>query len=846
VKTYGIATVVCLGIWFLTIMVFPGANAQDIQKITVSDRGNITEVVLPVISDDNAMPSENLSENTPEISGILLKSASISALESSAQPRAGIEWQKVMGSRFSEEFASIRETDDGGYIACGMTGAYNAHGDVNPPYRLGNGDAWIVKLDSAGNTTWQNISGGRNRDECRSIRQTSDGGFVFVGFSNSSDEFTGPNNGEYDIFVVKLDNSGKKVWQRLLGGEYIDAGTSIRETSDGGYILTGFEDFSPARSICSFSQQTNAWVMKLKPDGSLDWQKKFTGDRDVHGTSIIEARDGDYVVYGFTSSTSGDGISGNHGVYDLWVMKMDPTGQIIRWSKLYGGSGFEATGHITDDGIQQTSDGGFVLVGQETSDTTGDGPFSNIIYNHGGSDIWIVKLNPEGTLQWQKAIGGNRDEIGGRIYETADGGYIITARTESSNSENVGENHGDWDIWVAKLGKPFIDENGLTQVDIIWQDVLGGSDSDHCLGMDATEKGGYIISGRTMSNSSGDVGFNHGGNGDSWVIKLKPRYRFDIIDSDSQQYIPNATVELFDYLHKESQIITSYTGVIQTERDGPVIFTDSGTSHQYLLTKGQKYKINISIEGYPFFSNDFIFQNDGQRERIMLTAYERPLELSYSITGAMNPGGGYDNLWGSSSDSDISYIEDNLNKRLNWKPVFVHYDEAITKDDFALNGGGLNDATIHFHLGHGVYDLFVFGKTKLVLSNGESLHADEVKGKWGNKNKWVYLSSCNILDDLSWEDAMNTTHGIFGYKTRSKTGRISPFIDYTMKRDTLAHSFQRTIETHDTDERISVVIFSNRDQLLTDHLPSFGSVAPDEYPNDGNYEIQYFTGMMES
>ena len=113
-------------------------------------------------------------------------------------------------------------------------------------------------------------------------------------------------------------------------------------------------------------------------------------------------------------------------------------GQTIHWGRLYGGSGFEVTSHVTDDGIQQTTDNGFVLVGQTTSNMDG-----NVSSNHGAADVWVLKLNTTGHIQWTNTFGGKYyDMASGGINETPDGGYVFTGMTQSNNTGDVGLSHG--------------------------------------------------------------------------------------------------------------------------------------------------------------------------------------------------------------------------------------------------------------------------------------------------------------------------------------------------------------------------------------------------------------------
>ena len=179
--------------------------------------------------------------------------------------------------------------------------------------------------------------------------------------------------------------------------------------------------------------------------GSLRRGNEESGwDRSLQQTS-----DSGYIVSGGINTE----VSPGHGSEDMWVVKLNPVGT-IQWQQVLGGSGREES-----FSIRQTTDGGYILTGVTDSDTTGDvGP------NHGGSDIWVVKLNPAGDIQWQKVLGGNGNESGRSIQQTAGGEYILTGVTDSDNTGDVGPNHGGSDIWVVKLNPAGT---------ILWQQVLG-------------------------------------------------------------------------------------------------------------------------------------------------------------------------------------------------------------------------------------------------------------------------------------------------------------------------------------------------------------------------------------
>jgi hypothetical protein len=192
-------------------------------------------------------------------------------------------------------------------------------------------------------------------------------------------------------------------WQNAMGGTGRDFGYSVIQTSDGGYITIGESrsnngDVSGHHIGSGGNDDCDVWVVKTDAGGSIQWQKSYGGTTHDFSGAIIQTSDGGYAIAASASSTNGD-VSGNHGSFDAWILKINATG-IIQWQKCYGGTKIE-----TAESIAQTADGGFII-GGSTSSTDGD-----VIGNHGtAADIWVIKIDGAGALQWQKCLGGTNTE----------------------------------------------------------------------------------------------------------------------------------------------------------------------------------------------------------------------------------------------------------------------------------------------------------------------------------------------------------------------------------------------------------------------------------------------------
>ena len=403
-------------------------------------------------------------------------------------------WQKALGGTKSDDAYSVQKTSDGGYIVAGE--AYSIDGDVSGNH--GRSDCWVVKMNSSGSVEWKKTLGG-SLDEGYYARiiQTTDGGYCLVTKTSSTngDIVSGHHGGE-DCWVVKLSNMGNIQWQKPLGGTSSEAGFSLVQTSDAGYIIVG-GTYSNDGDVSGNHGSSDCWAVKLNSLGDIQWQKALGGTGEDGGSEIIQTSDGGYIVAGGTKSNDGN-VSGNHGNYDAWIIKLTSIG-VIQWQKTLGGSNSEYV-----SSIKQTLDGGYIIAGYSNSN---DGDVNG---NHGDYDTWIVKINSSGEIQWQKSLGGSGEDAAESIVQTADGGYIVAGYSES-NDGDVSGNHGSTDFWVVKL-------NNIGTIE--WQKALGGTGYDYARFIIQVGSG-YVIAGTTNSND-GDASGNHGAF-DFWVVNLSVR-----------------------------------------------------------------------------------------------------------------------------------------------------------------------------------------------------------------------------------------------------------------------------------------------------------------------------------
>ena len=303
-------------------------------------------------------------------------------------------WMKTLGGENSERANAIHQTSDGGYIIAGYTFSYGA----------GAADVWLIKTDASGDTSWTKTFGGFYVDKSFSVQQTTDGGYIVAGHTESY------GAGLADVWLIKTDASGDTLWTKTFGGDYTDGANSVQQTSDGGYILL-------AHTRSYGAGLTDIWLIKTNTSGDTLWTKTIGGEDIEEGKSIQQTSDGGYIITGYTWS---------YGWADLWLIKTDAEGQTL-WIKTYAG------GHVdVGQSVEQTSDGGYIVTGFTSS------------FGEGVADVWLIKTDASGDTLWTTTFGGNDDDRGLSGQQTPDGGYILTGYTASSSS-------GFSDVWLLRV-----------------------------------------------------------------------------------------------------------------------------------------------------------------------------------------------------------------------------------------------------------------------------------------------------------------------------------------------------------------------------------------------------------
>ncbi|MCD6066837.1 MAG: C-terminal target protein [Bacteroidetes bacterium] len=357
---------------------------------------------------------------------------------------------------------------------------------------------------------WQKSLGGSDTEQSVQVL-TCPGGYIVAGSTSSNDGDVSGNHGTSDVWIVKLDQAGTVLWKKIFGGTGDENATAICRTNDLGYIITAWSNSNDG-DVSGNHGNYDIWVIKIDSVGTMQWQRSFGGSGKDQPSGVIQTADGGYMVSGTTYTNNNGDVSANHGAGDIWLVKLDASGS-LQWQKCYGGSGNEEVSKV---GIRQLPDGGYIVSGSTLSNN------GDVSGNHGFADYWIFRLDSSGTIQWQKTLGGNSCDYSESIELTPDGGYIVIGGATSDNGDITDHisfctfcpGMGSYvyqcmDYWITKL-----DSSGTVE----WKKSIGGSTGDFPFHIHAAGNGSYIIGGMSQS-ADGNVSANHGGM-DFWAVNI--------------------------------------------------------------------------------------------------------------------------------------------------------------------------------------------------------------------------------------------------------------------------------------------------------------------------------------
>jgi hypothetical protein len=313
--------------------------------------------------------------------------------------RKGTEqWNHNYGGSEIDDARHILQTSDGGYIISGTTESYG----------FGGSDIWLIKTDPTGLMEWDTYFGGSNTDQGGSIQQMTDGGYIIIGNS----DFSG--DGDQDIWLIRTNSQGDSLWTKTFGGAGLEFGADVLILEDGGFILLG--------STESFGNgSSDIWLIKTDSQGETTWAKTFGDNSSDYGKSILKTPDDGYIIRGVTESFG-------YGNTALVLIKIDSTGNKI-WDNAFGGSNGEG-----GNALRETNDGGHILI------------CHSYVHENSAYDIRLIKIDGNGSVGWDKTFGGITNNYGFSVLQTFDGGFALTGSIDILG--NGDEDHSD--IWLIK------------------------------------------------------------------------------------------------------------------------------------------------------------------------------------------------------------------------------------------------------------------------------------------------------------------------------------------------------------------------------------------------------------
>jgi uncharacterized delta-60 repeat protein len=421
-----------------------GAGRNDVLLMKTNAQGLIPFCdYCATVSLTTASPTLVLSSPTVLLSSPVVVEGTPVVLTSSPSPEralpCGLTFLTTAGGAASDGADSVQSTADGGYIVTGHTESYGA----------GGRDIFLLKYDSTGELDWARTAGGEDFDRALSVEQTSDGGYILAGDTQSY------GAGGRDIFLLKYDSNGELDWARTAGGTSYDSAQSVAQTTDGGYIVGGTTSSFGAGGY-------DVFLLKYDSGGGLTWAKTAGGAETDSAYSVKQTSDFGYIVAGFTSSYG----AGNN---EAFLLKYDSSGTLT-WARTAGGSDADYA-----HSVLQKKDGGYIVVGYTKS------------YGAGGYDVFMLDYDSSGTLSWAKTAGGSGDDQGYSVDEFAYGNYIVAGYTTSYGA-------GGKDVFLFQLSQAGTPHSART---------IGGSGTDRAYSITKTMGSGIVLAGVTGSYGAG-------------------------------------------------------------------------------------------------------------------------------------------------------------------------------------------------------------------------------------------------------------------------------------------------------------------------------------------------------
>ena len=451
-------------------------------------------------------------------------------------------WEKSYGGRFGDYLFDVQPTSDYGFILAGSS-LSNKSGNKEQE-GLGDLDYLIWKMDESGATDWQKSFGGSGSDLLKIIKNTSDGGFILGGSSNSPAGFDKKedNRGGDDYWIIKLDAKGDQMWQRVFGGTGTEDLTVLISTKDGGYLLGGSSSSSAdSNDTLLGGKKENSrgsldyWIIKIDRDGNELWQRTYGGKYADVLQSMVATNDGGYLIGGYSNSPASKykSIANLGNGNDFWILKVDTEG-LIEWQQVLGGSDEDQLKVVC-----QTKDGNYVVAGNSNSLTRSA---------KNGTDVWVVKIDLTGSVIWEQAYNIGKNDILTSLIEQEDESFIVGAYSPSSYNQ-VNNEEGINDYVALKLS-PTGEE--------LWRKVHGSDGEDVLKKLIETRDGGYLMVGTSNPEFNGYTPKKQSGINATTLNAIDDAQQLEGVKNAEEAF--NSTVN--DYADKINSSVKEHTNAV--------------------------------------------------------------------------------------------------------------------------------------------------------------------------------------------------------------------------------------------------------------------------------------------
>jgi len=454
---------------------------------------------------------------------LILLITAATTLVTTGSATAQVTFENTYGGRQPDRGYSVQQTRDGGYIIAGRTESFH----------LISGDVYLVKTDSLGATLWERTYGGESLDCAWSVEQTFDERYILTGFTQSI------GSGLGDVYLIRTDSLGNKLWERTYGGVAADYGFCVQQTSDSGYVVAG-------QTMSFGTGGVDAYLVKTDSLGDTLWTRTYGDSLENLANSVQQTLDGGYILAGATGWTLTDSM-------EVYVVKTDSSGD-VEWETVFGRAGSDCA-----YSVRQTSDGGYIIVGQT--------PFPG-----NELDVYLIKMDSLGDTSWTMAYGTLLNDVGQCVRETADGYYVIAGMTFLDGPRGA-------DVHLTKA-----DSLG----GVIWTRLFGKYGSDWGFSVQETQDSGYVVAGYTESFGAGRA--------DVYLIKTDRYGLTGIHEEPGTSYAVHRTTPMMDGRPNPFRVSTTITfALAEPSRVTLKVFDASGRLVRTLLDQHEFPSIHSPV-----------------------------------------------------------------------------------------------------------------------------------------------------------------------------------------------------------------------------------------------------------